>query len=69
MKSIKFIALLLCIIIGLTASLTIFMLQKEKLIAENEMLKEEIREYKWQLEQVPSLIEANLDSWCHGEYQ
>lgn len=69
MKIIKFIALLLCIIIGLTASLTIFMLKNENLTKENEMLRDEIVEYKWQLEQVPSLIEANLDSWCHGGYQ
>lgn len=69
MKSIKFIALLLCIIIGLTASLTIFMLKNESLTKENEMLRDEILEYKWQLEQVPYLIESNLDSWCHGGYQ
>ena len=66
MKSIKFIALLLCIIIGLTASLTIFMLKNEELTTENKMLKEEIRNYKWQLEQVPYVIEANIESWCNG---
>ena len=69
MKSIKFIALLLCIIVGLTASVTIFMLKNEELITENEMLKQEITDYKWQIEQIPYVIEANLDSWCHGGYQ
>ena len=68
MKSVKFIALLLCIIIGLTASLTIFMLKNESLTKENEMLRDEIVEYKWQLEQVPYVIESSLDSWCHGGY-
>lgn len=69
MKSIKFIALLLCIIVGLTATVTIFMLKNEELITENEMLKQEISDYKWQIEQIPYVIEANLDSWCHGGYQ
>ena len=57
MKSIKFITLLLCIIVGLTATITIFMLKNENLITENEMLKQEIFDYKWQLEQVPYIIE------------
>ena len=69
MKSIKFIVLLLCIIVGLTATITIFMLKNEELITENEMLKQEITDYKWQIEQIPYVIEANLDSWCHGGYQ
>lgn len=63
MKSIKFIALLLCIIVGLTATITIFMLKNEELITENEMLKQEIVDYKWQLEQVPYII----DNWCNGK--
>ena len=57
MKSIKFITLLLCIIIGCVATITIFMLKNENLITENEMLKQEIFDYKWQLEQVPYIIE------------
>lgn len=69
MKSIKFIALLLCIIIGLSACITIFMLKNEELTTENKMLKEEIRNYKWQLEQVPYVIEANIESWCNGGYK
>lgn len=69
MKSIKFIALLLCIIIGCSATITIFMLQNERLIGENEELKKEIRDYQWQLEQVPYVIEANIESWCNGGYQ
>ena len=63
MKSIKFIALLLCVIVGLTAAITIFMLQNEKLRTENDMLKQEIIDYKWQLEQVPYII----DNWCNGK--
>ena len=63
MRSIKFIVLLLCIIVGLTATITIFMLKNEELITENEMLKQEITEYKWQLEQVPYII----DNWCNGK--
>ena len=63
MKSIKFITLLLCIIIGCVATITIFMLKNENLITENEMLKQEIFDYKWQLEQVPYIIEYG----CRGE--
>lgn len=35
----------------------------EKLTKENEQLQQKITEYKWQIEQVPYLIE----SWCKGE--
>lgn len=63
MKSIKFIALLLCIIVGLTATITIFMLRNEVLRKENKMLKQEIVNYKWQIEQVPYII----DNWCNGK--
>ena len=66
MKSIKVIGLLLCIIIGLSACITIFMLKNESLTKENKMLRDEIVEYKWQLEQVPYVIESSLDSWCNS---
>ena len=45
------------------------MLKNESLTKENEMLKDEIREYKWQLEQVPYVIESNIESWCNGGYK
>lgn len=35
----------------------------ERITKENNELKEEIINYKWQLEQVPYIIE----SWCNGE--
>lgn len=35
----------------------------EKLTKENEQLQQKITEYKWQIEQVPYLIE----SWCKDE--
>ena len=69
MKSIKFIAILLCIIIGCSATITVLMLQNERLIGENEGLQQEIKDYRWQLEQVPYLIESNLESWCNGGYK
>ena len=35
----------------------------EKLTKENNGLKEELINFKWQLDQVPYIIE----SWCNGE--
>lgn len=35
----------------------------EKITKENNKLKQEIKDYKWQIEQVPYVIE----SWCKGE--
>ena len=35
----------------------------DKLNKENESLRQEIIDYKWQLEQVPYVIE----SWCNNE--
>lgn len=35
----------------------------EKLTKENNELKEELINFKWQLDQVPYIIE----SWCNGE--
>ena len=41
--------------------------ENKKIKRENQELHQEIIDYKWQLEQVPYLIEANLESWCNGE--
>lgn len=35
----------------------------EKLTKEKEKLQQEITDYKWQISQVPYIIE----SWCNGE--
>ena len=35
----------------------------EQIQKENNELKQEITDYKWQIEQVPYIIE----SWCNGE--
>lgn len=35
----------------------------EELTKENNELKQKIKDYKWQIEQVPYIIE----SWCNGE--
>ena len=35
----------------------------EQLKKENEMLNQEVIDYRWQIEQVPYVIE----SWCKGE--
>ena len=32
-----------------------------------EELNRDIKEYEWQLEQVPYIIESSLDSWCNNE--
>lgn len=55
------------ILVGMIIVLYIFIIiitAKEKSIEkENNELKQEIKEYKWQIEQVPYVIE----SWCNGE--
>lgn len=35
----------------------------ERLVKENNQLREDNQYYKWQIEQVPYIIE----SWCNGE--
>lgn len=63
MKNYKIITILLCMLLASIAVLTMFILKNEKLIIENDSLKEQIRDYKWQLEQVPYIIEYG----CRGE--
>ncbi len=55
----------LVLIITLSSALIIVHVNDKmvKLNKENEKLKKEILDYKWQIEQVPYVIEA----WCSGE--
>ena len=63
MKNYKIITLLLCMLLSSIALLTMFILKNEKLIIENKNLRDENTEFKWQLEQVPYIIEYA----CRGE--
>ena len=58
----KLVTFFLCIIVGLSATLSMYMLQNEQLQKENKTLKDEVIEFKWQLEQVPYIIEST----CKG---
>ena len=57
---------LLGIMIGIVFMLPIIVLKIEnnKLSDENDKLRQEIVEYKWQLEQVPMIMESVKDEWC-----
>ena len=61
-KKYKLVTFFLCIIVGLSATLTMYVLQNEQLQKENKTLKDEVIEFKWQLEQVPYIIEST----CKG---
>lgn len=39
-------------------------LENEALNKENGELKQDIIDYKWQLEQVPMIMESVKDEWC-----
>ena len=65
----KLITVLICIIFGCIAMISVIMLENIKLRDENKKLNEMVDTYKWQIEQIPYVIEGNLDSWCHGGYQ
>ena len=61
----KILGFLLGVIIGLCIMIPVINLKKDydKLKKENDNLKQEIIDYKWQIEQVPYII----DYWCQGE--
>lgn len=55
------------VLVGMIIVLYIFIIiitvEAKNIEKENNKLKQEITNYKWQMEQVPYIIE----SWCNGE--
>lgn len=61
----KILGFCLGLLIGLCIMIPVINLKKDydKLKKENKELKQKIIDYKWQLEQVPYIIE----NWCNKE--
>lgn len=61
----KILGFLLGLLIGMCIIIPVINLKKDydKLKKENGELKQEIIDYKWQIEQVPYIIE----NWCNKE--
>lgn len=71
MKFIVIIYILFIALITITSAKIIVDKNEEidKLKSINKELKELNIEYKWQLEQVPLIIESNLDELCKENYE
>lgn len=71
MKRLLIVYILLIILITITSATIIIDKNKEisKLKEINLNLKYENKEYKWQLEQVPLVVESNLDNLCKENYE
>lgn len=71
MKFIVIIYILFIALITITSAKIIIDKNEEinKLKSINKELKELNIEYKWQLEQVPLIIESNLDELCKENYE
>jgi hypothetical protein len=71
MKRLLIIYILLILLITITSATII--IDKNKKISnlkeENKELKNMNIEYKWQLEQVPLIVESNLDNLCKEYYE
>lgn len=55
---------LIGVIIGCVAILVIFMSENKRINKEIIKLREENVYYKWQLDEVPSIIESNKEEIC-----
>lgn len=51
-------------IIGCLVILGILIKENKDLIKKNEELKSQVKYYKWQLEEVPTIIESNKEEIC-----
>ena len=71
MKRLLIFYILLIILITIISATIIIDKNKEisKLKEINLNLKYENKEYKWQLEQVPLIVESNLDNLCKENYE
>ena len=55
---------LIGVIIGCVSILTIFMVENKRINKEIMKLREENIYYKWQLSEVPTIIESNKEQIC-----
>lgn len=71
MKRLLIVYILLIILITITSATIIIDKNKEisKLKEINLNLKYENKEYKWQLEQVPLIVESNKENICGDFYE
>lgn len=71
MKRLLIIYILLILLITITSATIIIDKNKEisKLKEINLNLKYENKEYKWQLEQVPLIVESNKENICGDFYE
>lgn len=71
MKRLLIVYILLIMLITITSATIIIDKNKEisKLKEINLNLKYENKEYKWQLEQVPLVVESNLENICGDFYE
>jgi cell division protein FtsB len=65
----RLLGFLLGVMIGCMFMISILGLQKQndKLRKENQELQELVKDYKWQLDEMPNVMESVRDSWCNGE--
>lgn len=60
----KLAILWLVVAVFLIMNIISLQLENEALKKENGELKQDIIDYKWQLEQVPMIMESVKDEWC-----
>ena len=65
----KILGFLLGFLIGTCIMIPLILLKLENNKLHNEIgkLEQDIIEYKWQLEQVPLIMESTKDGWCNNE--
>ena len=65
----KILGFILGFLIGtcIMISLILLKLENNKLNNEIGRLKQDIIEYRWQLEQMPLIMESVKDEWCDNE--
>lgn len=65
----KILGFLLGFLIGTCIMIPLILLKLENNKLNNEIgrLKQDIIEYRWQLEQMPLIMESVKDVWCNNE--
>lgn len=65
----KMLGFILGVLIGTCIMIPLILLKLENNKLNNEIgrLKQDIIEYRWQLEQIPLIMESVKDEWCDNE--